>query len=71
MYEVAPPRVVPVSLGELHTCECESVARLVGVPEEEYPRCLKCAKPVRDALQMSAGMRLACLAWRLRNLYDA
>ena len=36
-----------VSPGELETCKCQDVHRVMIVPEEEFPRCLECLKPDR------------------------
>ena len=45
---VNPSMLRPVCLGELQTCTCTYVSGLLLVPEEAFPRCFECVKPVRD-----------------------
>jgi hypothetical protein len=50
---VNPSMLRPVCLGELQTCTCTYVSGLVLVPEEAFPRCFECVKPVRDVRKVS------------------
>ena len=54
-----------VSPGELETCHCVAVELLVYIPDEDYPRCFECLRPVRAYGQLDNRRRWVYLVWRL------
>ena len=60
-----------VSPGELETCHCVAVELLVYIPDEDYPRCFECLRPVRQYLKLDNCGRWAYLVWSLMVAHES
>ena len=54
-----------VSPGELETCFCVAVERLLYVPDEDLPRCFECLRPVREYCNLDNSWRWFYLVCKL------
>ena len=58
----------PVCIGELQTCTCKDVVRLLLFPEEAFPRCFACVMPVRDVTKVcGCEHKWLWLVWRFHE----
>ena len=60
-----------VSPGELETCHCVTVNSLVYIPDEDYPRCFECLRPVRQYCKLDNCGRWAYLVWSLMVAHES
>ena len=60
-----------VSPGELETWHCMAVELLVYIPDEDYPRCFECLRPVREYCKLDNCGRWAYLVWSLMVAHES